>query len=368
MFICSKVTKTLQNNPNVFRAYAEKIAQASIRRDGGNLQLIVPLTTKQRCSFPLRNNQNIRQLIQDIRVEDPTRESVMFTDLNGNRLSHSTTIQHLLKHPFVLKLDTETFQVAPPQEEYKQAIGNLEVEELTNKVYFQKIKERILSQKRHFILYSEFVSWCDEYGISEQRAREFCSALHTVGDILYFPHNDFLKDYILLSSKEVMNTVVNALDIKLVKRDTQKLKTQLNAILEDYTKLNDQKLALDHQAASGAKWTMRTLFAYICVQFGVMAHMVWVDFNWDIMEPISYFVGLGTTCGAYWYFILFKQDYTYDVLEEREKLKKLRKLYIKNEFDYHRWFALNGEVTRLAHEIGPKNIPEILKRNSLNIE
>lgn len=96
--------------------------------------------------------------------------------------------------------------------------------------------------------------------------------------------------------------------------------------------------------------------------------MVWVDFNWDIMEPISYFVGLGTTCGAYWYFILFKQDYTYDVLEEREKLKKLRKLYIKNEFDYHRWNDLNSQVIRLAHEIGPKNIPEILKRNSLNIE
>src|SRR5688500_10714087 len=70
------------------------------------------------------------------------------------RLSNSTTIQHPLKQPFVLKLDTETFQMAPPQEEYKQAIGNLEVEELTNKVYFQKIKERILSQKRHFILYS----------------------------------------------------------------------------------------------------------------------------------------------------------------------------------------------------------------------
>jgi hypothetical protein len=89
--------------------------------------------------------------------------------------------------------------------------------------------------------------------------------------------------------------------------------------------------------------------------------MVWVDFNWDIMEPISYFVGLGTTIGAYWYFILFKQDYTYDVLEEREKLKKLRKLYIKNEFDWNRWNELNREAIRLVNEIGSKNVSPDLK-------
>jgi hypothetical protein len=89
--------------------------------------------------------------------------------------------------------------------------------------------------------------------------------------------------------------------------------------------------------------------------------MVWVDFNWDIMEPISYFVGLATTIGAYWYFILFKEDYTYDVLEEREKLKKLRKLYIANEFNWKRWNALRQEVTHLVNEIGPKNVTPELK-------
>lgn len=49
---------------------------------------------------------------------------------------------------------------------------------------------------------------------------------------------------------------------------------ELNNILGEYTPLNDQKLALDKQAANSAKWTMRSLFAYICVQFGIMAQYV----------------------------------------------------------------------------------------------
>lgn len=215
------------------------------------MQLVVPLTSKQQCSFPLRTNQNIRQLIQEIRVEDPTRETVTITDLNGNRyahptlfesfsltprMSHSTSLQHLLKHPFCVKLDGETFQITPPAEDFKRALGNVEVEELTQQVYYQKIKQRLLSQKRSFILYSyalslsflrcsslarEFVSWCAEYGIPAEKARDLCTALHLVGDVLYFPKNGVLKDYILLSSKEVMDTVINSLDIKLIKYATE---------------------------------------------------------------------------------------------------------------------------------------------------
>jgi len=91
-----------------------------------------------------------------------------------------------------------------------------------------------------------------------------------------------------------------------------------------------------------------------------MAHMVWVDFNWDIMEPISYFVGLGTTIGAYWYFILFKNDYTYDVLEHRQRLKKLRKLYLKNEFNWKEWNHLHQQIKSIVNEIEPASVPKNL--------
>jgi len=339
--------------------FSRRYSQVTIRRVEKTLQLLVPLTTKQMCSFSLRN-QTIRQLIQEIRVEDPSREKVVLLDSDKIRLSHSTPITYLLQAPFYVQLDSEEHFVTPPEEEC-QKIGNVEVEELTLTVYFQHLREKLLSQKRDFILYSEFKSWCDEFGIPEQRARELLGALHTVGEVLYFPNNEKLRDYIFIKTNPVLNTVVQTLDIKLMKRNTNKLIHQLSSISKEYTALNENKLLYDDIARRSAKRTMRLLFAYICIQFGVLGHMVWYDFNWDIMEPISYFVGLGTTIGAYWYFILFKQDYTYDVLEAREMLKKLRKLYIRNEFDWPRWNTLNNEVNFVVREVGEINLPDELK-------
>jgi hypothetical protein len=100
MFVPKSNVKSLRNPfLNSVRNYAENAPTAStsrVRNAGGNLQLIVPLTTKQQCSFPLRQSQTIRQLIQDIRVEDPSREFVSITDLNGNRYDqYAFTFPHL---------------------------------------------------------------------------------------------------------------------------------------------------------------------------------------------------------------------------------------------------------------------------------
>jgi len=72
--------------------------------------------------------------------------------------------------------------------------------------------------------------------------------------------------------------------------------------------------------------------------------MVWIDFNWDIMEPISYFVGLATMMVGVLFFSLYRTEYTYFALMERQRLKALRKLYINKEFNWERWNALDQKV------------------------
>ena len=57
--------------------------------------------------------------------------------------------------------------------------------------------------------------------------------------------------------------------------------------------------------------------------------MVWIDFNWDIMEPISYFVGLATMMVSVLFFSLYRTEYTYYALMERQRLKALRYLFSK---------------------------------------
>ena len=46
---------------------------------------------------------------------------------------------------------------------------------------------------------------------------------------------------------------------------------------------------------------------WMSLQFGFFARLTWWDYSWDIMEPVTYFVGYGTSVLIFAYFILTRQ-------------------------------------------------------------
>ena len=45
----------------------------------------------------------------------------------------------------------------------------------------------------------------------------------------------------------------------------------------------------------------------MALQFGLLARLTWWEYSWDIMEPVTYFVGYGTAMACYAYFVLTRQ-------------------------------------------------------------
>jgi len=43
------------------------------------------------------------------------------------------------------------------------------------------------------------------------------------------------------------------------------------------------------------------------LQFGLLARLTWWEYSWDIMEPVTYFVGFGSAMAMFGYYILSKQ-------------------------------------------------------------
>ena len=107
----------------------------------------------------------------------------------------------------------------------------------------------------------------------------------------------------------------------------------------------------DKKASRSATVWLYAGCAYLIVQFFVLAKMVWVDFNWDIMEPVTYFVTLGTLIGGYIFFVFAKKDYTYLELENRMTDKKLRKLYLANRFNWQQWNAVRNRIQELRVDL-----------------
>eukprot|EP01126_Amoeba_proteus_P013047 TRINITY_DN1543_c0_g2_i9.p2 TRINITY_DN1543_c0_g2~~TRINITY_DN1543_c0_g2_i9.p2 ORF type:complete len:135 (-),score=24.32 TRINITY_DN1543_c0_g2_i9:56-460(-) len=125
--------------------------------------------------------------------------------------------------------------------------------------------------------------------------------------------------------------------------------------------LNSSKMLYDKKAKMRATLSMHAIFIYLVLQFSILARMVWFDFNWDIVEPMTYFVGLGTTLVGYSFFLTYKSEYSYAAVQERQRKKFLRKLYLKNDFNWRRWNGLDVKIKGLVNYVGKENLPEHLK-------
>lgn len=110
-------------------------------------------------------------------------------------------------------------------------------------------------------------------------------------------------------------------------------------------------MTYDEQADNYGRRTLLWSGIYLAAQFSLLARFVWVDFNWDIMEPITYFVTLGTMIWGYTFFTFTKTDYSYPAFKDRIARRKLRAIYLKNEFNWKRWNTLYNRTKQLEDEL-----------------
>jgi len=291
-------------------------------------------------------------------------KEIVFLDANDLRIAHSTRLEDLIKAPFVVSVDTRRYGVEPKARTASSlptTIGTVEIQDLTMKAYYRKIVERLRDANHHHMPYAEYLVWCSEFGLTEHQARELSRALHLTGEILHFHENDRLKDFIFLEPTNITEEVADQLDLKYVKKNTAQLRADLDKILPKFLAINQIKKDLDAKSEIVASRHMWYGGMYLVAQFGILARMVWIDFNWDIMEPISYFVGLSTMLVGVLFFVLYRTEYTYHALRDRQRLKALRKIYVTKEFNWQKWNNLNGQVNYYRDQLGEANIPAVLK-------
>lgn len=121
-------------------------------------QLLLP-SRGEKCSFSLRSNQSVKQLISSIREEDPEVATVVITDSDGRRLEWRTVltrrISHLaklgeLKNEFQIRVDNTIYEVKLTTDERgANVLTNNEVLDMCTKAYYRKIRQKLSNDKRH---------------------------------------------------------------------------------------------------------------------------------------------------------------------------------------------------------------------------
>ena len=96
------------------------------------------------------------------------------------------------------------------------------------------------------------------------------------------------------------------------------------------------------------KWL---IFVALNAQFGGLAYLVWDVESWDVMEPITYFIGFTVVLGTSAYHSLTKRDATYSNIWQRSLHKRMDRMYKAKNIDPKYREQLKDEIDSLERRI-----------------
>jgi len=120
----------------------------------------------------------------------------------------------------------------------------------------------------------------------------------------------------------------------------ERLKKEIQPLLQE-------KVKLDTKAARYANGVIYGGFGFLIAEWCFLARLTWWEFNWDIMEPVTYFITFGTAVLGYAYFALHKRDYTFMDLRESILVNRMFKNYTKSNFNIDRYFSLEYKLNQV---------------------
>lgn len=93
-------------------------------------------------------------------------------------------------------------------------------------------------------------------------------------------------------------------------------------------------------------------FAAMAGWWGVVFYVTFcTDAGWDLVEPVTYLVGLTTIMGGYLWFLYISKDLSYKAAMNITVSRRQNALYESKGFDVHRWEQLVQETNALRSEI-----------------
>jgi calcium uniporter protein, mitochondrial len=85
-------------------------------------------------------------------------------------------------------------------------------------------------------------------------------------------------------------------------------------------------------------------------QLAVISRLTYVDLDWDIMEPVSYFLGTGTSLGFFLYVLKYKRDHSYEDFDRTMLPSRVRR-YAPRDFDWNAYEKAKSDVLTAASEL-----------------
>jgi len=270
--------------------------------------------------FSPNKNQTLRELFADIKEEDPSVKSVSIYESDGARISASSRLEEVFRTPFKLVIDGKTYHVAS--------------------------------------------SGSAQSSVSSDKDTK------TAADVKAEEADAFYQSVIAAGTP---GTPIPAHMIPATPEEIKAIEAELFPLMRE-------KIELDRKAYRFSDLVLFGGLGAFAAQYAFLARLTWWDFNWDIMEPVTYFITSGTALLAMFYFVLAKQEYTFENVRDGVARKRMATTYWRSaKFDVEKYFDLEYELKardpeallRLesyitGHTVMPRQLAQIINQATKN--
>jgi len=303
-------------------------------------KIAIPLKTGS-CIFTISSQNTVQDLINTIHEEDYSADITVFSQ--GHKVAFSTPLRDILGDGFAVNVSGESYQVPATKAigTFDGFQGSADANVILEKETFNRIRIRLKDEVRTTIPISEFLQICQEFDVSESDAIDLLRCFHHAGIILNFHQNKFLKDVVFLHPREVTGQVLKALEIPSTL--AVDIDQRIHEVDAELLPLEQVKAGIDRKALEYATRSLSLGFGLLIVQFGFLFRLVWFDLGWDVMEPVAYFIGFGTTIGCYVCYSFTGRDSAFPDLWSFIIAKRTNKLKPAENFDDQKYQALLNE-------------------------
>jgi hypothetical protein len=133
---------------------------------------------------------------------------------------------------------------------------------------------------------------------------------------------------------------------------TYYLRMRLRKTSNSISQMADIKKECDELAHKAAQRVAQSGFAGIVGWWGVVYYLTFqTELGWDVMEPVTYLVGLSTLIGGYVWFLYHNREVSYRSAMNFTISRRQQKLYQSRNFDLRKWEVLMEDGNALRKEI-----------------
>lgn len=319
----------------------------------GHLDLLLPLPGSQGLTrFEVtETNATVHDVIAAVKHADPTLRTVELATPEGTKVARTVRLRELLAMSFCLQLNDVRVMV-------ERGVAAMEDKRARDEsVAFATVKAELAKDARLVMPVAEFYQMCQHAGAEEKVALKWLRELQRRNLVVHFDRsrNAQLEKALILRpySLESVLTLQNALDSELynIKHDRKVKERQLAELkvaMKNLQQVEASVALAARRMPNVQKWVgLSSLTGF----YGALMYCVWDVYSWDVMEPITYFIGFTAVLSSSFYHAITKKDPTYSNIWQKRYADRVAKLSKQRKYDPAELEKLQACVADLENDI-----------------